>query len=76
MQLDVEGQVTQRSGLDALETRHPTLVGTIRDPATQRRRALGAAVHLRGGPVSRTARRPLPAASGAAPLLVVAMAGG
>ena len=37
--LDVEGQVTQRAILDALEARYPTLRGTIRDRATFRRRA-------------------------------------
>jgi hypothetical protein len=37
--LDVEGQATQRSVLDALEVRYPMLRGTIRDHVTQRRRA-------------------------------------
>jgi molybdopterin synthase sulfur carrier subunit len=37
--LTVEGQVTQRAILDALEARYPTLRGTIRDHATFRRRA-------------------------------------
>ena len=36
--LDVEGQVTQRSVLDALEARYPMLRGTIRDHVTQKRR--------------------------------------
>jgi sulfur-carrier protein len=36
--LDVEGEVTQRSVLDALEARYPMLRGTIRDHVTQRRR--------------------------------------
>ncbi len=36
--LDVAGQVTQRSILDALETRYPMLRGTIRDHVTQERR--------------------------------------
>jgi sulfur-carrier protein len=36
--LRVEGPATQRSVLDALEALHPTLRGTIRDHATQRRR--------------------------------------
>jgi sulfur-carrier protein len=35
----VVGAVTQRSVLDALESRFPTLGGTIRDRATARRRA-------------------------------------
>jgi len=39
VQLDIEGEVTQRSALDALEARYPMLRGTIRDHATHRRRA-------------------------------------
>lgn len=38
--LDVSGAVTQRSILDALEARYPTLRGTIRDHVTLQRRAL------------------------------------
>jgi hypothetical protein len=38
--VDVEGPVTQRSIVDALEARHPTLRGTIRDQVTQQRRPL------------------------------------
>jgi molybdopterin synthase sulfur carrier subunit len=37
--LDVRGQVTQRSVLDALEDRYPMLRGTIRDHVTLKRRA-------------------------------------
>ena len=40
VKLDVEGPVTQRSVLDALEARYPMLRGTIRDHATQKRRAI------------------------------------
>ena len=36
----VEGPVTQRSLLDALEAQYPTLRGTIRDHITQQRRPL------------------------------------
>lgn len=36
--LEVEGPVTQRSVLDALEARYPTLRGTIRDHSTKKRR--------------------------------------
>jgi molybdopterin synthase sulfur carrier subunit len=36
--LQVEGPVTQRSVLDALEARYPVLRGTIRDHVTQHRR--------------------------------------
>lgn len=38
VRLEVEGQVTQRAILDALEARYPMLQGTIRDHATQQRR--------------------------------------
>ena len=38
VQLEVEGRVTQRSVLDALEARYPMLCGTIRDHVTQQRR--------------------------------------
>jgi hypothetical protein len=37
--LEVPAPVTQRSVFVALEARHPALRGTIRDHATQRRRA-------------------------------------
>ena len=37
--VEVSGPVTQRSVLDALEAAHPVLRGTVRDHATQRRRA-------------------------------------
>ena len=36
--LDIEGVVTQRSILDALEARYPVLLGTMRDHVTQKRR--------------------------------------
>jgi hypothetical protein len=38
VQIEIEGPVTQRSVLDALEARYPMLCGTIRDHATQQRR--------------------------------------
>ncbi len=38
--LDVEGPVTQRSILDALEARYPMLRGTIRDHVTRERRPM------------------------------------
>jgi molybdopterin synthase sulfur carrier subunit len=40
VQVDVEGPVTQRSVLDALEVAHPVLRGTIRDHVTKQRRPL------------------------------------
>jgi hypothetical protein len=38
VKVDVQGQVTQRAVLDALEARYPVLAGTIRDHVTQERR--------------------------------------
>jgi len=38
VELAVEGKATQRSILDALETRYPMLRGTIRDQVTHERR--------------------------------------
>ena len=39
VELHVEGPVTQRSILDALEAKYPMLRGTIRDHVTHKRRA-------------------------------------
>ncbi len=39
VQLAIEGPVTQRAILDALETAYPMLRGTIRDHVTKERRA-------------------------------------
>lgn len=36
--VDVEGELTQRAVLDAVEAQFPVLLGTIRDRATGRRR--------------------------------------
>jgi hypothetical protein len=38
--VQIDGPVTQRSVLDAIESAYPMLRGTIRDHATQRRRPL------------------------------------
>jgi len=38
VKVEVKGQVTQRSVLDALEATYPMLRGTIRDHTTQQRR--------------------------------------
>src|SRR5579862_3550983 len=38
VQLEIEGAVTQRSVLDALEAKYPVLRGTIRDYGTLKRR--------------------------------------
>jgi hypothetical protein len=39
VEIEVEGAITQRSVLDALEKRYPVLCGTIRDHDTKKRRA-------------------------------------
>jgi hypothetical protein len=77
--LDVAGPVTQRSVLDALEARYPVLRGTIRDHATQRRRAFVRFFACQEDLSHEAPDAPLPepVATGAEPLLVVgAMAGG
>ena len=38
VKLEVDGAITQRSVLDALEARYPMLRGTLRDQVTQQRR--------------------------------------
>jgi molybdopterin converting factor small subunit len=38
VELEVTDTPTQRSVIDALESRYPVLIGTVRDPATQKRR--------------------------------------
>ncbi len=40
VRLELEGPASQRALLDALEARYPMLQGTVRDPATGRRRPL------------------------------------
>jgi hypothetical protein len=79
VQLDVEGRVTQRSVLDALENRYPMLRGTIRDHATQRRRPFIRFFACQEDLSNELPDAPLPdaVATGAEPFLVVgAMAGG
>ncbi|MFZ4663887.1 MAG: MoaD/ThiS family protein [Caldilineaceae bacterium] len=79
VELQVEGVITQRTVLDALEVKYPTLVGTIRDRATQKRRSL-VRFFACGQDLSHEAPdAPLPDAvvTGAEPFLIVgAMAGG
>ena len=40
VQLDLDGEVTQQTILDALETKYPMLRGTMRDHVTHERRPL------------------------------------
>ena len=77
--LDVAGQATQRSVLDALEARYPTLRGTIRDHVTLQRRPYIRFFACEQDLSHESPDAPLPAAvaSGAEPLLIVgAIAGG
>ena len=77
--LDVEGPATQRSLLDALETRYPMLRGTIRDHVTQKRRPMLRffACEEDVSHESPDASLPDAIASGAEPFLIVgAIAGG
>ena len=77
--LEVEGPVTQRAVLDALEARYPMLRGTIRDHVTQRRRPFVRffACEEDLSHESPDASLPDAVATGAEPFLVVgAMAGG
>jgi hypothetical protein len=79
VKLAVEGPVTQRSVLDALETSYPMLRGTIRDQLTQRRRAFVRFFACEEDLSNESPDAPLPEAvvTGAEPFLVVgAMAGG
>ena len=77
--LEVEGAVTQRSVLDALEARYPVLRGTIRDHTTLERRAFLRFFACEEDLTHESPDSPLPdaVASGAEPFLVVgAIAGG
>jgi sulfur-carrier protein len=79
VELDVAGQVTQCSVLDALETSYPALRGTIRDHHTGRRRAFVRFFACERDLSHEQPDAPLPdaVATGAEPFLIVgAMAGG
>ena len=79
VKLEVNGPVTVRAVLDALEAAHPMLRGTIRDHATQRRRAFLRIFACEEDLSHDSPDAPLPeaVATGAEPLLIVgAMAGG
>jgi hypothetical protein len=77
--VDVEGPVTQRSVLDALEARYPMLRGTIRDHVTQQRRPFIRFFACEQDLSHEPPDAPLPdvVASGAEPFFVIgAIAGG
>jgi len=79
VELDVVGNVTQRSVIDALEARYPMLRGTIRDHVTAKRRPyvrfFACEMDLSHDPLD----DPLPeaVASGSEPFVIIgAIAGG
>jgi hypothetical protein len=79
VQLDVDGPVTQRSVMDALEARYPVLRGTIRDHGTLKRRPFLRFFACQTDISLEPADKPLPepVATGAQPLLIIAaIAGG
>ena len=79
IQLEVEGPVTQRSVLDALERRYPMLCGTIRDHVTQQRRPFLRFFACEEDLSHESPDAPLPAAvvDGREPFLIIgAIAGG
>jgi sulfur-carrier protein len=79
VELQVDGQATQRAVLDALEARYPMLRGTIRDHETQQRRAFLRFFACKEDLSNESPDAPLPdaVAKGSEPFLVVgAMAGG
>jgi molybdopterin converting factor small subunit len=77
--VEVPGEATQRTLLDALESRYPMLRGTMRDQVTQRRRAYVRFFACARDLSHERPDAPLPdaVAAGEEPFLVVgAMAGG
>jgi molybdopterin synthase sulfur carrier subunit len=79
VKLDVDGQATLGSLLDALEARYPMLRGTIRDHVTHKRRAFvrffACGEDLSQEPADK--RLPDAVAAGAEPFMIVgAIAGG
>ncbi len=79
VKLEVAGPVTQRTILDALEARHPTLRGTVRDHVTQQRRAFVRFFACQEDLSHESADAPLPeeVTSGKEPFLIIgAVAGG
>jgi hypothetical protein len=77
--VEVDGPVTQRSVLDALESDYPVLRGTIRDHVTQKRRPFLRFFACKEDLSHESPDNPLPdeVASGDEPFLVIgALAGG
>jgi hypothetical protein len=78
-EVELDAEPTQRGVVDALEARYPALRGTLRDPATGRRRAFVRFYACEEDLSHEPPDAPLPAAvaAGTEPFLVIgAMAGG
>jgi molybdopterin synthase sulfur carrier subunit len=79
VELEVDGPVTQRSVLDALEAAYPELLGTVRDAKTHKRRPLMRFFACEEDLSDESPDAPLPeeVAAGKEPYLIVgAIAGG
>jgi sulfur-carrier protein len=79
VRLDIQGEVTQQSVLDALEALYPVLRGTIRDHGTHKRRAFMRYFACEEDLSHEPPDAPLPdaVAAGREPYMIVAaMAGG
>lgn len=79
VEIQIEGPVTQRSVLDAVEERYPMLKGAIRDHATKQRRAFLRFFACQEDLTHEAPDAPLPeaVASGKEPFIVLgAIAGG
>ncbi len=79
VKLEIEGEITLRTALDALEARHPALRGTIRDHATLERRPFLRFFACEEDLSQQSPDAPLPeaVANGAEPLVILgAIAGG
>jgi hypothetical protein len=79
VKLQVDGEVSQRSILDALEARYPMLRGTIRDHGSERRRPMVRFFACGEDWSNESPEAPLPeaVAAGTEPFMVVgAIAGG
>jgi hypothetical protein len=79
VQLEIEGPVTQRAVLDALEARYPVLRGTLRDHLTRQRRPFIRFFACQEDVTHLAPDSPLPeaVAAGAEPFLIIgAIAGG
>ena len=79
VEVSVDGDVTQRSVLDALEADYPALLGTMRDAQTKKRRPMIRFFACEEDFTNESLDAPLPAdvATGKEPLLIIgAIAGG